>query len=201
MRSRVAQPPAPRIRWGLIRSAPNTPFSSLNSTLFHPPNQDPEMFGLRRTRTAPSPYPKLAFHGIRCAQLLASLVVMAVMWFFLWNLINEHFDTPKTFWTVGTPRLSVSDPDMIQLLAAATATMLTLAGTLLIYLLFGLAPFVSLCINGLLLALWAPSFGFLWYWTRKTLSQVCSPKTWRDDTGVMVCRIYKVLFAFCALGL
>jgi hypothetical protein len=87
------------------------------------------------------------------------------------------------------------------MLAAALATTVTLAGTLLIYLLFGLSPFVNLCINGLLLALWAPSFAFLWYWTRKTLSQVCSPNTWRDDTGIMVCRIYKALFAFCALGL
>jgi len=144
------------------------------------------MFGLRRTRTAPSPYPRLAFHGIRCAQLLASLVVMAVMWYFLWNLIHEDFETPRTFWT---------------LLAASLATMITLAGTLLIYLLFGLSPFVSLCVNGLLLALWAPSFAFLWYWTRKTLSDVCSAKTWQDETGIMICRIYKALFAFSALGL
>jgi hypothetical protein len=33
------------------------------------------------------------------------------------------------------------------------------------------------------------------------LSQVCSAKTWRDETGIMICRIYKALFAFCALGL
>jgi hypothetical protein len=87
------------------------------------------------------------------------------------------------------------------MLAAALTTMLSLAGTLLIYLLFGLSPFVNLCINGLLLALWAPSFAFLWYWTRKTLSDVCSAKTWHDETGIMVCRIYKALFAFCALGM
>jgi hypothetical protein len=158
------------------------------------------MLGLRRTRTAPSPYPRVAFHGIRCAQLLASLVVMAVMWYFLWNLIHEHFETPRTFWTVGTISF-VARPDKMQLLAASLTTTITLAGTLVIYLLFGLSPFINLCINGLLLALWAPSFAFLWYWTRKTLSHVCSPTTWRDDTGIMVCRIYKALFAFCALGL
>jgi hypothetical protein len=144
------------------------------------------MLGLRRTRTAPSPYPALAFHGIRLAQLLASLVVSAGMWYFLWNLIHEDFETPRTFWT---------------LLAAAVFTKIALAGTLLIYLLFGLSPFVNLCLNGLLLALWASGFAFLWYWTRKTLSDVCSAKTWGDDTGVMVCRMYKALFAFAALGL
>jgi hypothetical protein len=102
---------------------------------------------------------------------------------------------------LATPHSVGFDSDKIQLLAAALATMITLIGTLLIYLLFGLSPFVNLCVNGLLLALWAPSFGFLWYWTRKTLSHVCSPKTWQDDTGIMICRIYKALFAFSALGL
>jgi hypothetical protein len=61
----------------------------------------------KRTRTAPSPYPRILFHGLRCGQALAALVVAGIMGYFIWNLIHEDFVAPKTFWTV---RVSLLKP-------------------------------------------------------------------------------------------
>jgi len=143
------------------------------------------MGGFARTKTAPTPYPRILFHLIRCSQAVAALVVSGIMFYFIWNLIHEDFEAPKTFWT---------------LLAASLLTLLCLIGTLTIYVLFRLSPLWNLCINAVLLMLWAPAFAFLWFWSKPTLSHVCNKKTWEDSTGIMVCRIYKSLFAFAMFG-
>jgi len=110
---------------------------------------------------------------------------MSVMFFFIWNLVHEAFSPPKTFWT---------------LLAASLLTFLSLIATVILYAFFGLSPLWNLVINGVLLGLWTPAFAFLWFWTKKTMSHVCSLKTWEDSTGIMICRVYKTLFAFTAFG-
>jgi hypothetical protein len=159
---------------------------------------------MRRTKTAPSPYPFLPFHGLRIAQATASMVVAAVMFYFIWNLVHEHYQPPKTFWTVSIYGDIVGELPLLtksQLLAAALLTFFTLSGTLLMYACFGLSPLVNLSVNGLLLALWAPGFAFLWYWSRGTLSHYCDRTNWTGPTGIMVCRLYKALFAFALLGL
>jgi len=138
-----------------------------------------------KTRTAPTPYPRVLFHGIRIAQALASMVVMSIMYYFIWNLMHENFYAPKTFWV---------------LLAASILTFLSLIATVILYAFFRLSPLWNLLINGVLLGLWAPGFAFLWFYSRKTLGDVCSKATWEDLTGIMVCRLYKALFAFATLG-
>ena len=51
----------------------------------------------RRAKTAPSHYPRIPFHGIRCAQLISSLIVGAIMSFFIWHLVHDKWSTPWTF--------------------------------------------------------------------------------------------------------
>jgi hypothetical protein len=162
------------------------------------------MAGIVKTKTAPTPYPRIIFHIIRFSQAIAALVVSSIMFYFIWNLVHEEFEAPKTFWTVSCPYRSVTAclPKLTdsQLLAASLLTFLTLIGTMIVYAFFGLSPLWNLCINALLLILWAPAFAFLWFWTKKTQSHVCSQKTWEDETGIMICRIYKALFAFSMFG-
>ncbi|KAF2669773.1 hypothetical protein BT63DRAFT_371566 [Microthyrium microscopicum] len=138
-----------------------------------------------RARTAPTPYPRLAFHAIRCAQALSSLVVMAVMFYFIWNLVHEDFDPPRTFWI---------------LLAASLSTFFFLIGSMLVYACIGLSPRINMIGNLVLFLLWVPSFGYLWFFTRATLGHVCNRENWTGPVGIMVCRIYKALFAFAMLG-
>jgi len=107
------------------------------------------------------------------------------MVYFVSNLEKDEYVTPKTFWA---------------LLATTVITMIALAGTFFIYILFGLAPTVSMACNAVLLALWTPTFGVLWFHTKNTISDACSVTSWFDGTGVMVCHIYKALFAFAMFG-
>ena len=65
----------------------------------------------------------------------------------------------------------------------------------------GLNPRLNVCLNGCLLVLWSVSFALLSWWSSGTLSHVCNKSNWEDETGIMVCRIYKALFAFTLLGL
>jgi len=52
-----------------------------------------------RTRTAPSGYQdiRLTFHSLRTAQLLSSLVVGAIMSFFIYHLTHGSWPMPWTF--------------------------------------------------------------------------------------------------------
>jgi len=138
-----------------------------------------------RTRTAPTPYPRIIFHAIRIGQALASMVVMAVMFYFIWNLVHEDFDPPRTFWT---------------LLAAALVTFFFLITTLMLYACIGLSPRINAIGNTVCFLLWGPAFGYLWFFTRATLGHVCNKSNWTGPVGIMVCRIYKALFAFAMLG-
>jgi hypothetical protein len=65
----------------------------------------------------------------------------------------------------------------------------------------GLNPRLNLFINSALWAVWAAGFGMLWWWASKTLFNRCDVEHWEGETGIMVCRIYKALFAFGMLGL
>lgn len=49
--------------------------------------------------------------------------------------------------------------------------------------------------------LWGAAFGMLSWWASKTLTHRCRVEDWNDETGVMVCRIYKALYAFGCCGL
>jgi len=65
----------------------------------------------------------------------------------------------------------------------------------------GLSPRLNLILNTALFCLWGMGFGMLSYYMSPTLGNYCNTKTWENDAGVMVCRIYKTLFTFTFLGL
>jgi hypothetical protein len=57
----------------------------------------------RRDRVKPTPYPFLPFHITRSAQLLSSIVVASIMFYFLSSLSTSHHSLPWTFILVRTP--------------------------------------------------------------------------------------------------
>lgn len=65
----------------------------------------------------------------------------------------------------------------------------------------GLNPRLNLAINGFLTILWALSWSLLTWFMSGTLANVCDTEHWHEDIGIMVCRIYKALFAFTLIGL
>jgi hypothetical protein len=67
----------------------------------------------------------------------------------------------------------------------------------------GLNPRFNLTVNTVLFALWAAGFGMLSWWASKTIFHTCDAENiiGSNETGRMVCRIYKALYAFALLGL
>ncbi|KAK5133869.1 hypothetical protein LTR08_007200 [Meristemomyces frigidus] len=140
----------------------------------------------RSARTAPSSYPRVPFHGVRALQLLSSLVVGGIMCFFIWHLTHDHWNTPWTF---------------IWLTAASLFSVASLFATILLHCFTGLNPRLNLALNALLALLWALSWSLLTWYMSGVLANVCDVAHWNEAVGVMVCRIYKALFAFTLLGL
>jgi len=142
----------------------------------------------RRAKTAPSHYPRVPFHGIRFFQLISSLIVGAIMLFFIWHLTHDHWRTPWTF---------------IWLTSASLFSVAALFFTIILHCCIGLNPRLNIAINSFLTLLWLLSWSLLtWYIQMSgTLANVCDKAHWHEDTGIMVCRIYKALFTFTLLGL
>ncbi|KAG9199424.1 hypothetical protein G6514_008489 [Epicoccum nigrum] len=140
---------------------------------------------LQTPRSKPTPYPALPFHFLRTVQLLASLVVLSITFYFLRELRKEGYSFPWTF---------------ILLLTTALLTLLTLASTLFLQLRQRPRPRLALALNGALAPLWVVSSALLGWWSSSTLRAGCGREAWETDVGTNVCRAYKALFAFAFLG-
>ncbi|KAI9769114.1 MAG: hypothetical protein M1840_004465 [Geoglossum simile] len=139
-----------------------------------------------KTKKPPSRYPALSFHFIRFTQLLSSLVVSAIMLYFIYHLRHEHFKVPWTF---------------LVLTGVALFTLLTQTVTIFFYFCHALNPLFNLIVNAALSIFWATGFGLLTWAMSGTLIHKCNVANWRNDAGIMVCRLYKALFTFALLGL
>ncbi|KAH7119618.1 hypothetical protein B0J11DRAFT_64562 [Dendryphion nanum] len=144
------------------------------------------MFTRRAARTKPTAYPFLPFHAIRTVQLVSALVVSVVMGYFLSELSRDNYPFPWTF---------------LLLLAVSVLTFFALTGTIILHCFYGLNPRLNMILNAVLLVLWSVAFGLLVRWTSGTLAHICKKEDWEDDTGMMVCRVYKALFSFSLFGL
>jgi hypothetical protein len=159
----------------------------------------------RRDRVKPTHYPRLPFHLVRTAQLLSSIVVASVMFYFISELARDHFRLPWTFILVSllpdvlvVPGISYL---LLQLIGVALLTLVSLTLTIVLHCFYGLNPMLNTLLNTCLALLWAVAFSLLSWWSSGTLSHVCNRDNWDDELGVSVCRLYKALFSFSLLGL
>ena len=92
---------------------------------------------------------------------------------------------------------------MLQFCAAALFTIAALTVTIVLHCCMGLNPRFNLLINTVLFTLWAAGFGMLSWWASKTVFHTCDATNviGNNETGRMVCRIYKALYSFALLGL
>ncbi|EON68614.1 hypothetical protein W97_07872 [Coniosporium apollinis CBS 100218] len=138
-----------------------------------------------RIKRAPTHYPFIPFHFLRSAQLFSSLVVSCIMLYFISSLKRDHYQTPWTF---------------LFLLSVSLLTLITLTTTLVLHICSSLNPRLDLILNAGLFMAWTISFAMLAWYSGSTLTHVCNRDNWKDDMGVMVCRVYKALFGFAVLG-
>ncbi|KUJ17989.1 uncharacterized protein LY89DRAFT_696449 [Mollisia scopiformis] len=135
----------------------------------------------------PSPYPRFLFHGLRTAQLLASIVVSGIMAYFIYYLRMEHFAIPWTF---------------IVLIAVSLATILALLITIIFYNFTYLSPGFNLLLNGSISLFWALGLALL-SWSVSTshvLAKACTGSVWGGEAEAGVCRDYKALWGMALVG-
>lgn len=108
------------------------------------------------------------------------------MSYFIYQLTHDRWDTPWTF---------------IWLTTASLFSIAALLVTIILHCCVGLTSRLNLAVNGFLLVLWAVSWSLLTWFMSPTLANMCDVEHWHEDTGIMICRIYKALFAFTLLGL
>lgn len=141
--------------------------------------------GGARNRTQPSYYSPFPFHFIRVSSYISSLVVAAVMFYFMYHLWHDHFRIPWTF---------------LFLMVVSLLTLISLTLTTILHSCHVLSPRLNLVINIPLLLLWALSFSLLTWNMSGTLTHICNVENWGNSTGIMICRIYKALFSFSTTG-
>ncbi|KAK2761760.1 hypothetical protein FQN54_001588 [Arachnomyces sp. PD_36] len=107
------------------------------------------------------------------------------MIYFIYHLNRDEFKIPWAFLVLTT---------------ASILTLLNLTVTAVFDCCFRLSPLVSLVNNSILLVLWIASISLLSVSMKGTLYHSCSVENWGNDTGMMVCRIYKALFTFTVTG-
>lgn len=61
------------------------------------------MMAFRRDRVKPTHYPRVPFHATRSVQLLSSIIVSSIMFYFLRELARDNFRLPWTFILVTAP--------------------------------------------------------------------------------------------------
>ncbi|TVY83715.1 hypothetical protein LSUE1_G002568 [Lachnellula suecica] len=135
----------------------------------------------------PSDYPRLPFHGLRCAQLISSATVSIIMAYFMHFLKKENIPMPWTF---------------IVLLSISLATLVSLLVTIVLYNFTFLSPRFNSMLNGGIGLFWAVGLGML-SWSISTshvLNKACTGRAWGSEAGAGVCRDYKALWSMTLVG-
>ena len=86
-------------------------------------------------------------------------------------------------------------------MAASLASVAVLTFTIFLHCFSGLNPRLNIALNSFLSVLWAVGWSLLTWYMSGTLTNMCDIEHWNEDIGIMVCRIYKALFAFTLTGL
>ncbi|KAJ5173238.1 hypothetical protein N7492_005831 [Penicillium capsulatum] len=141
---------------------------------------------MRSRSVKPSAYPAIPFHGIRFIAFLSSIVVGIILAVFIYHLHADGYKLPFAF---------------LILLIAAILSILNLIFTTVVNCSCGLSTKLSIFLNVVLILLWALSLGLMSYAMYGTIMTSCTTEYWGNATGINVCRTYKALFTFTALGL
>ncbi|KAL1882503.1 hypothetical protein Plec18167_002919 [Paecilomyces lecythidis] len=84
----------------------------------------------------------------------------------------------------------------LQTTVTVCLTLINFVFTALIHCCTGVPPLLSFFFNFVLFMLWTTSLGLLGWSMSGTLTTTCDTANWGTTTGIMVCRVYKVLFTF-----
>jgi hypothetical protein len=164
---------------------------------------------MRSPSVKPSAYPPLPFHLIRFLIALSSLVVGVILAVFTYHLHADGYKLPYSFLVVSkhptyphpSSQTNINTNKSHQLFVSAGLSLLNIILTSIIHCSCGLSTKLSISLNILLTILWALSLGLLSWSLASTITTACTTTYWGNSTGISVCRTYKTLFTFTAIGL
>ncbi|KAJ5129562.1 uncharacterized protein N7515_005601 [Penicillium bovifimosum] len=140
---------------------------------------------MRSPSVKPSAYPPIPFHTIRFLIFLSSIVTGVILAVFTYHLHTDGYKLPYSF---------------IVLLVSSALSLLNILLTTIIHCTRSLSTKLSLTTNLLLTILWSVSLALMTWSLAHTITTSCNNVFWGNATGIAVCRAYKALFAFNALG-
>ncbi|KAF2177222.1 hypothetical protein K469DRAFT_644711, partial [Zopfia rhizophila CBS 207.26] len=136
-------------------------------------------------KSQPTAYPKGLFHTVRAFQLLAAMIVAGEMFYFVYQLKHGGHRVPWMFFFLH---------------GAALFTLIALMITGFLHCRHRLPAVLNGGTNIVASALWVGGFGLLADAMKETILDACTPVWWGNDTGITICRLYKLLFAASLLG-
>jgi hypothetical protein len=134
----------------------------------------------------PSLYPRILLYLAIAFQLLASLAVAGVMFYFIAHLNTKGYSLPWMFYFLQ---------------GSALATIIS------VILLRGWShfrgPIPRICspINGILTSTWITGFINLVQAMDDTITRPCTTAYWGNGQGILVCSLYKILFVGAIVGM
>lgn len=134
-------------------------------------------------RKQPTVWPTLPFILITLFQGICCSIVLTVMVFFSYHLKKDNYHIPWQF-------ISLAILSGISLLSVFTVGILFCCRSL--------NALFAMILESVLSLLWAFGTGILGKGMGGNTIRSC--KTWRSSQGIIVCHLYKTLFAFCILG-
>jgi len=154
-------------------------------------------------RKQPSVWPTAPFILIKLFQGICCSIVLGVMVFFSYHLRKDNFTIPWQFISLAA---LVNDPSHLNLWGNKL-TVYFPQSAISLFSVFALGLFFccgvlntlfAMILESVLSLLWAFGTGILGKGMGGNTIRSC--KAWRSSQGIVVCHLYKTLFAFCILG-
>lgn len=131
----------------------------------------------------PTVWPTAPFILIKFAQALCSLLVMGIMGFFAYHLHKDKYAIPWQF---------------ASLFALSSVSLIVVFGMGIAFCCRGLNALAAMIVEAIISLFWAFGAGAIGKGMGGNITRSCGD--WQATEGIVVCHLFKVIFAFCILG-
>ncbi|KAI5852610.1 hypothetical protein DFP73DRAFT_628018 [Morchella snyderi] len=133
----------------------------------------------------PSPWSKGPFFGLRALQFIFATIVSAIASYFNYTLDADGYEIPWVFLIVEV---------------VSALTYLNIFASSIFMCCNKLSPLFMMITDAILVFMWVFTFAMLSRAMGRTTTETCDIANWGSDAGIVICHMYKCLFAFVFLS-
>jgi hypothetical protein len=153
----------------------------------------------------PSPWSKGPFFGLRALQFIFATIVSAIASYFNYTLDADGYEIPWVFLivevVVSIKQHQRNSPLLQSLTYMQSAlTYLNIFASSIIMCCNKLSPLFMMVADAILVFMWVFTFAMLSRAMGRTTTETCDIANWGSDAGIVICHMYKCLFAFVFLS-